>query len=131
VSNTSTVYSTTPPAIGASTESTVISSTVNMENQPSGQGVGVNGSLNITAGTGTTAVVVRVRAGVGTGGALIGVAMTNTLAAGNTATIPFAVLDPTVVGTVQYTVTVQQTGGSVAGTVNSVYLSLEPSSAAS
>jgi hypothetical protein len=84
------------------------------------QPVKVSGVLNITAGTGTTAVVIRVRQGVGTGGAVVGAAQTVTLAAGNSASVPFSIEDTTgalEAGTA-YTVTVSQTGATAAGTVN-------------
>lgn len=131
MSNTSTVFSTTPVTLTTTSETALLSSTVNLENQPTGQGVSVNGNFNVLAGTGTTALTIRVRAGNGIAGALIGTAVTYTLAAGASATVPYGVLDPTLIGTVQYTVTCQQTGASGNGTVNQTFMSLEPSSAAS
>lgn len=87
-------------------------------------GIGITGWVNLLAGTGTTAVVVRVRQGNTTGGAQQGPSVTQTLAAGSTGTVPFAGVDfsnysdnPT---GYQYCVTVQQTGGTGAGTTNSV-----------
>lgn len=80
----------------------------------------INGVVNITAGAGTTAVVVRVRQGANTtSGTLVGVATTHTLAAAAVGNIPFEVLDTAnQFGAIQYTLTVQQTGGTGAGTVN-------------
>lgn len=87
---------------------------------PEPEPVKISGVLNVLAGTGTTALVIRVRQGVGTGGAVVGAAQTVTLAAGSSASVPFSVEDTT--GAVQtgtaYTVTVVQTGASGAGTVN-------------
>ena len=82
-------------------------------------GVIIRGSLNVTAGTSATAVVIRCRAGNGVGGALIGSALTHTLAAGNSASIPYDFLDTNFTDPGQsYTITVAQTSASVAGTVN-------------
>ena len=95
---------------------------------PSGEGVTVSGVVNITAGTGTTAVVVRVRRGVDATGSQVGQAATHTLAAGASASIPFCNLDAAasaLSGTDQWTVTVQQTGGTAAGTVNYVTINAE------
>lgn len=78
----------------------------------------IAGVINITPGTTTSAVVIRVRQGIGTGGALVGNADTYTLAAGNTATIPFQKVDP--VGALSYTITVTQTAGAANGTINSL-----------
>lgn len=81
----------------------------------------VSGNLNVTAGTGTTAVVVKVRQGSGTGGTQVGPSFTVTLAAGASTTIPVEVEDTASVSGLQYTVTVTQTGGTAAGTVNYAY----------
>lgn len=96
------------------------------------EGLIVRGVLNITTGASTTAVVVKVRKGSGVGGATIGPAAgtPHTLAAGASANIPFEVLDPAptpvtvpaggaqTIPQAFYTVTVAQTAGTVAGTVN-------------
>lgn len=121
-----------------STEGVVATSDTISYTAPGGEGLIVRGVMNITAGAGTTAVVVRVRKGSGTGGALVGVAMTHTLAAAASANIPYEVLDPAPIvnplatpSGVQstpanlYTVTVQQTGGTGAGTVNYATLGME------
>lgn len=81
----------------------------------------VDAYINFTAGAGTTAVVIRVRRGTTVGGALVGQALTVPLAAGNSASIQQIVDDPTVQTTPplvpgqQYVITVQQTGGTGAG----------------
>lgn len=84
------------------------------------QPVKVSGVINITAGTTVSAIVIRVRQGAGVGGAVVGAAMTHTLAAAASASIAFAVEDVT--GAIQagtaYTVTVVQTAGTGASTVN-------------
>jgi hypothetical protein len=90
------------------------------QQEPQPQPVKVSGVLNVLAGTGVTALVIRVRQGVGVAGAVVGVAQTVTLAAGNSASVPFSLEDTT--GAVQagsaYTVTVSQTGATAASTVN-------------
>jgi len=94
-----------------------------LPNDPSGlvvQHTVIDGVLNFLAGaTGVTAVVVRVRRG-SLAGALVGVAQTHTLAAAGQASIAFAADDPAsanpAVGQV-YVVTIQQTGGTAAGSM--------------
>lgn len=94
------------------------------------QGVKVSGVLNVTAGTGTTAVTVRVRAGTTLSGALIGNAVVHTLAAAALANIPFEAIDPTLIQAgAQYVVTVQQTAATANGSVNQATISTEPISA--
>lgn len=82
----------------------------------------IDGSLNITAGAGTTAVVVRCRRGNGITGTVVGVAETDTLAATNSGNIPFDFTDNAAPGNsfAGYSITVQQTGGTGAGTVNEI-----------
>lgn len=92
--------------------------------QPPGQAapqpVRINGNINILAGTGVTALVIRVRQGVGVAGAVVGAAQTLTIAAGATGAFSFAVDDTT--GAIEagtaYTVTMVQTGASAASTPN-------------
>lgn len=89
-------------------------------------GVIIRGSLNVTAGTSATAVVIRCRAGAGTGGPLIGAALTHTLAAGNSASIPYDFVDSNFTDPGQsYTITVAQTSASVAGTVNQAEVEID------
>lgn len=84
----------------------------------------IEANLNVTPGAGTTAVVIKCRQGNGTGGAQVGASLTATLAAAasgqlhckfrDSSGVPFALT-----GT-QYTITITQTGGTGAGTVNTV-----------
>lgn len=117
-----------------STETAILSSVPTNYNNPAGQGNEVGGTINITAGTGTTAINVKVRQGTGLAGAIVGPAAgtNHTLAAGSSANISFDVLDPTVTPqpAQTYTVTVTQTGGTGAGTVNYVCLYVQPATAA-
>ncbi len=80
----------------------------------------IDGFINFTAGAGTTAVIVRVRRASLTG-ALVGVAQTHTLAATAIGAIAFSADDPASanppLGAI-YVVTIQQTGGSGAGSTN-------------
>lgn len=83
------------------------------------QGISFDGNINITSGTGTTALVMRVRSGTTTAGTLIGVAQTQSTTAGQTVNVPIAELDPTLIqANAQYVVTIQQTAASANGTVN-------------
>lgn len=94
----------------------------------SGQGVFLEGNINITPGTGTTAVVLRWRAASLTG-ALIGVAQTCSVTAGVASDIGCNELDPTLVqvGAV-YVLTAQQTGATANGTCNRVVVTAESAS---
>jgi hypothetical protein len=120
-----------------SAETLIATSSPVSVNNPGGQGNDVYGVVNVTAGASTTAIVVRVRSsagGVGLAGTNLGPAagFTHTLAAGASASIPFEVNDPSnqAVG-VQYTVSVAQTGGTVAGTVNYACIGVNPATGAS
>lgn len=81
-------------------------------------------NLNITEGTTGTAFVVRCRQGVGIGGALVGPALTVTLAAAASGEFTFVFRDTSGVpfagaGTA-YTITIAETGATAAGTVNAI-----------
>lgn len=87
----------------------------------------IDGVMNITPGAGTTAVVVQCHRGNGTTGTKIGTSQTHTLAAGASANIPFRFQDgasPVPPGGNSsgsgYSITVTQTGGTGAGTVNEI-----------
>jgi hypothetical protein len=91
--------------------------------QPSGQAKNlILGSMNITPGAGTTAVVVRCRQGNNTvTGTPTSAAKTVTLVAGSTAEIPLCFQDTAApAGGEPYSITVTQTGGTAAGTVNTI-----------
>jgi len=81
-------------------------------------------TINITAGTGATAVVVRCRQGSLVTGTLVNAALTITLAAGNSAQFHLVFRDTsgylTQAGGGQYTVTVAETGATANGTVNDI-----------
>lgn len=136
VSETKIVY--TGIATNVSTEGAVGgSNTIDYNAAFAGQGLIVRGTCNITAGAGTTAVVLRIRKGNQLTGALVGSALTHTLAAAATAQLYFEVLDNASVtapqdpegaqsvGSNMYTLTVQQTGGTGAGTVNYATIGME------
>jgi hypothetical protein len=90
------------------------------------QGIAFDGNINMTVGTGGTAVTVRVRQGTAITGTLVGVAQAQTATAGNTINLPIGELDPTLIQVnAQYVVTVQQTAASGNGTVNRVIFSCQ------
>ena len=104
--------------VAASAETAVIVTAMLAVNQPAGQGVLIEGTLAYLAGTSTTAVVARIRAGNGTTGTIL-VSATFTVTAGNTIPLALNWLDTTaLVGTFQYTLTLQQTGGAATGNAN-------------
>lgn len=85
-----------------------------------GDSVNVSGTVDITTGATTTAVVIRCRRGNGITGTVVGTSETDTLGAAVSAPISFDFLDnPGAVAGQVYSITVQQTGGSSNGTVNS------------
>lgn len=98
-------------------------------NPPQGaaQGMIIRGVLNITAGTGATAVVIRCRVGQSTTtGPLVGNPLTVTLAAGASADVPFEFEDTNFVDPgAGYTITVAETGATVAGNVNQAEAELD------
>ena len=85
-------------------------------------------TLNITEGTSGTAYVVRCRQGSGTGGTVVGAALTTTLAAAASDQAVFVFRDSSGYlqsGQGQYTITVAETSASVAGTVNDIDVTVE------
>lgn len=89
--------------------------------------VKINVAMNVTPGTGATALGLRVRQGVGTGGpVLIGV-QNVACTAGNNVQMSFQQRDFSgfLQNGGQYTVTLQETGASVAGTVNDIDVVVE------
>lgn len=96
-----------------------------MANRP----VKIVATLNVTEGTTGTAYVVRCRQGNGVGGALVGTALTDTLAAAASEQGTFVFRDTTgylsQAAGGQYTITVAQTGATAAGTVNDIDVVVE------
>lgn len=106
------------PAINLAAE-TAILVTPGVSTRYNGDQIQIDGTLDITAGTGTTAVTIRCRRGNGVTGAIVGAAEPDTLAAGASEAVPFTFTDqPGDVAGQVYTLTVQQTGGTGNGTVN-------------
>lgn len=104
-----------------SAETVLIASSVNQVQPGINTKVVISGVVVLTAGTGTTAIVLRVRRGNTVGGALVQATMTDTLAAGNSESIPFSMEDTTAwlaapANGGQYCLTVTQTGGTANGT---------------
>lgn len=89
----------------------------------------IRGVVNLAAGAGTTAVVLKVRQGATVGGAQVGASYTVTLAAAANGSVPFAVEDASgwlgQAGGGQYCITLTQTGGTGNGSVNQGDLSVE------
>lgn len=106
-----------------SAESVIAASPVNNVNPVTTTKVIIRASVNLLAGTTTTAVVARIRQGNGVGGAIVGAAATVTLAAGNNGGVALSVEDtpnwlaaPANGG--QYCLTLAQTAGTANGSVN-------------
>lgn len=101
-------------------EEAVATSPLPDEAVPPAGGVKVSGVLNVVAGAGTTAVVVKVREGAGITGTVLR-SWTHTLAAAASANIAFETSDetgPIPIG--QYTVTVTQTAATGNGSVTGI-----------
>lgn len=77
----------------------------------------IQGSINITAGTGTTAVVLKCK---NASAVQVGTSQTNTLAAGNSDVIPFCFVDNSGAASASYQITLTQTGGTANGTVGEI-----------
>lgn len=108
----------------AAAEKVILSFTANQDSASGGAVPNIiEGMLNVTPGTSTTAVVVKVRQGSTTAGTQVGTSMTHTLAAAANGSIPFAVEDAAPVANAGnvYCVTLTQTAGAAAGTVNYAY----------
>lgn len=81
--------------------------------------INIEGMVNVTGGTGTTACVIRIRRGNGTTGTVVRAADTDSIAAGNTESFPIQGVDtPGDVAGQVYSLTVQQTAATGNGTVN-------------
>jgi hypothetical protein len=89
----------------------------------------IGASVNFTAGTGQTLLTLRIRQGTGTGGALVGIAHTDTTVATATAEVGFSELDTSAFATgpaaaQTYTLTAQ-TNAAGPGTANAAVIELE------
>lgn len=107
----------------AASAETVIYTTPNIQVGAGDGLIAVTGTVNITPGATTTALVIRVRQGSLTG-PLVGQAATHTVAAAAPQSISFGATDSSgaaqAAGGIPYVVTVAQTGGTGAGTTNFV-----------
>lgn len=92
-----------------------------------GQPTDIKGVINLTAGAGTTAVVIKLRQGNTTAGPQVGPSVTHTLAAAASAQIAYSFSDNSgaMQGGIQYSVTATQTGGTGAGTTNMVDMAVD------
>ena len=109
-------------------ETVVVSAPAYPVNNPGGQGVSIDGMVDITAGTSTTAIVLRVRRDTLTG-TVVGT-VTHSLAATVLGAIPFDFLDTAataLVGAPVYVLTAQQTAGSANGTISVATMNVESS----
>lgn len=89
-------------------------------------GIELDGYVNITLGTSSTALVVKVRQGSTVGGAQVGTTDTHTIAAASSpVSIPFSKSDLSGVEQTQYCLTLTQTSGGANGTVNDFILKAE------
>lgn len=96
---------------------------------PGNMGIWISGDVQITPGTGTTAVTIRGRFGVGITGFNFDSTPAIPVTAGVPTNIPYNFFDTSQasseVGGLNYSVTVQQTGASANGTVNGGHVGVE------
>ena len=116
----------TNPTVVTTTETVAAILPLLAEALAGGGGFLIFGLVNITPGTGATAVTVRVKVGTTTAGVQVGNADVHTVAAGAAQNIPFMAWDSAGprAGN-QYCVTVQQTAASANATINDVDIVLD------
>jgi len=108
-------------SVPTGTETTLVTSAPLSTQGP--RAIYLHGQAVLTAGTGTTAFTLRIRRGSGTGGANVITPTAISATAGGTADYDFTVIDtPGEVAGQQYTLTVQPTGASAAGTAQTCTL---------
>lgn len=107
----------------ATNAETVIYTTPVMSTGPGATAIGISGTVNITPGTGATAIVIRVRQGSIAGPVVSNAAPSHTVVAGAPQNISFGCTDMSTFTegqNAQYVITAQQTGGTANGTTNLV-----------
>lgn len=122
------VVAPTPLVTTAETVAATIVCPPELQAAPTAQGLAVDGTVNVTGGTGTTAVTTRVRIGSVTG-VLVGAALVNTpVSATGVESYTYDAIDPTLSypNGVTYVITVQLTGASANGTVNYAEINVQP-----
>lgn len=136
MSSPAVTVSTAATTLTGNTETAVVTSGAVPVNAPGGQGIQVTVTAAGTTGASVTACTLRIRAGAGTGGAVIGAAMTELQGAAAGFTMNAVVLDTSLgtgaapSGTAQYTATVQQVGATGNGTMALASISIETANAA-
>lgn len=107
---------------------TAIMTTPNISAQ-AGLQVRISGTVDVTEGTSGTAYVIRCRQGSGTGGALVGQALTDSLAAASSEIGAFSFDDSSgylgQAGGGQYTITIAETSATVSGNVVAAEMQVE------
>lgn len=126
------VFQTSPGAPIPTTSETFAGATPTYSvDNPQGQGVQIEWAIGITAGTSTTAVVVKVYRGANASGTLVATLTFQCAAGANT--VSGQALDSNALALVntvdQYALTVTQTGASGNGTINTVNLSTQSATA--
>lgn len=85
----------------------------------------ITGHINVTPGTTTSAVVLKLYQGSGLTGTLVKT-LTRTLAAAVVGQLAFTIQDTAPIAGLQYTMSITQTAGAAAGTVNDAILVATP-----
>lgn len=123
MSNSHVNQNASPTTLVTTAETVAVVMSAFSPNNPQGEGVCLEGLLNLTAGTGTTAFTIRCYRGAG----VVGSAPTGLTPVGGGQGVgggggnaPFQFLDPTalVLNNQAWTITVQATGATANGTVN-------------
>jgi hypothetical protein len=114
-------------------ETAVGTFTIPPENNPTGQGVYIEGSCIVTTGAAATSLTMRLRLGSGLGGSIVGGPVTTVCNASSTGQgAQLVTLDQTQVYPAgqQYTVTIAQNAATGNGVMQSVLFTSEPVSSA-
>lgn len=129
------VQNSTGQTITTTTETAIVTSSPMTINAPGAQGVTISGVVNVAVAASTTSVVLRIRNGVGVAGTQL-VAITTTVTASTTVTIPYYWVDSTAqvlpggVPNIQYTLTIVCTAAGANSTVNLVNMEVASVTAA-
>lgn len=113
-----------PVTLTLNTETVIATSASLSVNNPGGQGLNVNGFVEITPGASATAFTIRVRRG-SISGAVIGTT-TNGATTAYAESIPYSFNDSTLSGNVVYVLTAQQTAATGNGSCGPASITVVP-----
>lgn len=110
------------PTTLTTTAETVVATVSGVTTDSPDANVILEGAVEVTPGTSTTALVVKVKRGTTTGGTQVGKTVTQSVTAPNPGSVGIQVSDIPGEGAFSYVVTVAQTGAAANGTVDAATL---------